>query len=210
MINKLIKTIAFCALTLNATGQTFEGKISYSNTYESKIANLKSEQLDMMMGTRQDYYIKSNSYKSVVNGSFLKMQLYEPLENKAYTLTGANDTLYWEDCSINKDEAIKYELQKNKEVILGITCDVLIIEGAKSKTYYYFNSKYGVDPELFKGHNYLNWYYTISKTKALPLKTVYDSEQFTLTSTATEIKEQKLEDNFFALPEKSKTAKAYW
>lgn len=210
MINKTILQTALILIALNTTAQTFEGKITYANDYQSKLANLKSEQLNAMMGTKQDYYIKGSNYKSVFNGAFTKMQLYKASENKSYTLTEKNDTLYWEDYSINKDEAVKYELQKNKETVLGITCDVLIVEAKKSKTYFYFNSKYSVNPELFKQHNYGNWFYTISKTKALPLKTVYETDQFILTSTATEIKEQKLEDNFFELLDKKKVAKAYW
>ena len=210
MINKIILQTALILIALNTTAQTFEGKITYANDYQSKLANLKSEQLNAMMGTKQDYYFKGSSYKSVFNGAFTKMQVYKAAENKSYTLTGKNDTLYWEDYSTNKDEAVKYELQKNKEIILGIACDVLIVEANKSKTYFYFSSKYSVNPELFKQHNYGNWYYTISKTNALPLKTVYETDQFILTSTATEIKELKLEDSFFEVPDKKKVAKAYW
>lgn len=208
--NKITVTILFCFIVLFANAQTFEGEITYRNSYQSKLTNLKSEQLNAMMGTKQDYYIKGSNYKSLFNGAFTKMQLYKASENKSYTLTGKNDTLYWEDYSTNKDEAVKYELQKNADTVLGIACDVLIIQANKSKTYFYFNSKYSVNPELFKGHNYGNWYYIISKTKGLPLKTVYETDQFILTSIATEIKEQKLEDNFFEIPDKKKAAKAYW
>jgi hypothetical protein len=195
---------------LNTEAQIFEGKITYINNYQSKLANLKSEQLNAMMGTKQEYFIKGNNYKSVFNGAFTKMQLYKASENKSYTLTGKNDTLYFEDYSINKDEAIKYELKKNQETVIGVLCDVLIIQASKSKTYFYFNSKYNIQPELFKQHNYGNWFYIISKTKALPLKTVYETDQFILTSVATEIKEVKLEDSFFEVLDKKKTAKAFW
>ena len=141
MINKIILQTALILIALNTTAQTFEGKITYANDYQSKLANLKSEQLNAMMGTKQDYYFKGSSYKSVFNGAFTKMQVYKAAENKSYTLTGKNDTLYWEDYSTNKDEAVKYELQKNKEIILGIACDVLIVEANKSKTYFYFTAQ---------------------------------------------------------------------
>jgi hypothetical protein len=209
-MKSLIFLVLLFTLIAETKAQSFEGEITYSNNYQSKLANLKSEQLNAMMGTKQVYYIKGSSYKSVFNGAFTKMQLYKAAENKSYTLTGKNDTLYWEDYSTNKDEAVKYELQKNKETILGVHCDVLIIEAKKSKTYFYFNSKFGVNAELFKGHNYGNWHYIISKTKALPLKTVYETDQFILTSTASEIKEVKLKDSFFELLDSKKTAKAYW
>lgn len=206
----ILLVIVLTAITNELKAQAFEGKITYSNSYQSKISALKNEQLNAMMGTKQDYYIKGGNYKSVFNGAFTKMQVYLNTENRSYTLTGKNDTLYWEDYGINKDEAIKYELQKNKEIILGIACDVLIVETKKSKTSFYFSRQYIVNPELFKQHNYGNWYYSISKTKALPLKIVYETQQFILTSTAVEIKEQKLDNGFFEVFDKKKIAKAYW
>jgi hypothetical protein len=211
-MNLSIKVIigVFLLISVHIKAQSFEGKISYNNYYQSKLANLKSEQLNAMMGTKQDFYIKGSSYKSVFNGAFTRMQIYKTSENKSYTLTGKNDTLYFEDYGINKDEAVKSELLKNQDTVMGIPCDVLIVETKKSKTYFYFNYQYSVNPELFKQHTYGNWYYTISKTMALPLKTVYQTEQFILTSTVIEIKEQKLEDAFFEIVDKKKVAIAFW
>ena len=190
--------------------QVFEGKIMYSNSYQSKIANYPSEQLNSLMGTQQAYVIKNGNYKSAFNGAFIKLQMYIGVENKSYTLTAKSDTLYWEDYSLNKDKAISYEIKTNQDTILGVACDVIIVQAEMSKTYFYYNSKYGINPELFTKHNYGNWYYIISKTKALPLKTVFENEQFIMTSVATEISPMQLEDNVFEIQNKSKIAKATW
>lgn len=190
--------------------QTFEGKISYTNSYKSKSPRLKDEQLATMMGTNQDYYIKGGNYKSVFNGTIVKMQLYKSVENRSYALTAKSDSLYWEDYSKNKDVATRFEVQKGKETVMGVLCDVLIVYTPKSKTSYYYNSKYGVNPALFNKHAYGNWYYVISKTKALPLKTISENEQFTLTSTAVNISPMKLEAKVFELPQKNKIAPATW
>ena len=99
---------------INMNAQSFEGKIMYSNNYQSKIANYPSEQLNNLMGTQQAYVIKDGNYKSTFNGSFIKLQIYRGDENKIYTLTAKSDTLYWEDCSLNKDEAFSYEIKKIK------------------------------------------------------------------------------------------------
>ncbi|WP_316838576.1 hypothetical protein [Pedobacter gandavensis] len=190
--------------------QFFEGTITYSNSYKSKSPQLKDEQLNEIMGTTQEYFIKGGDYKSIMNGSFLKMQLYRSTENRSYMLTGNSDIVYWEDYSKNKDVAIKYEVQKSKEIIMGIPCDVLVVYTPKSKSYYYFNKKYAVNPELFKQHIYGNWYYIISRTKALPLKTVYEDDQFVLTSTAIDITPKKLNANVFELSDKDKITPATW
>lgn len=190
--------------------QSFEGTITYSNSYKSKSPQLKDEQLNSMMGTTQEYYIKGGDYKSVFNGSFIKMQLYKNAENKSYSLTAKSDSLYWEDYGKNKDVAIKYQIDKGKETVMGVVCDVIIVYTAKSKTYYYYNKNYAINPELFTKHQYGNWYYIISKTKALPLKTVYEDEQFILTSTAIKITPTRLEGSIFTVSDKNKVAPATW
>jgi len=195
---------------LMCLAQSFEGTITYSNSFKSKSPSLKDEQLATMMGTKQEYSIKGGNYKSIFNGTFVKMQLYKNIENRSYTLTGKSDTLYWENYGVNKDAAIKYEVRNSNEKIMGLPCDLLIVQTPKSKTYYYYNKKYGINPELFKRQAYGNWYYIISKTKALPLKTVYENDLFVLTSTAVKISPVKLQISSFELPYKKKVAAANW
>jgi hypothetical protein len=202
--------IILCFIALTSSAQIFEGKIVYNNSYKSKIANLKDEQLNSMMGTKQEYHIKGNSYKSLFNGGFVKMQIYIGEENKSYTLTAKSDTLFWQDYAKNKEPAVNFEIQKGKDTLMNIPCDVMIVNTSKSKIYYYYNSEYAVNPEFFSNHNYGNWYYIISKTKALPLKTVYETDQFILTSTAVEILPMTLDKEFFNILDKNKTAPASW
>ena len=190
--------------------QTFEGKIIYANSYKSKSPQFKDQQLNAMMGTKQEYYIKGGDYKSVFNGSFIKMQLYKSVENKSYTLTGKSDSLYSEDYGKNKDVPTKYQIEKSKVTIMGLRCDVLIVFTPTSKLYYYYNKKYGVNPDLFKRHAYGNWYNIITKTKALPLKTIYETGQFTIISTAINITQQKLNNSVFEISDKNKVAPARW
>lgn len=190
--------------------QSFEGTIIYSNTYKSKSPQLKDEQLNSMMGTKQEYFIKGGDYKSIFNGSFIKMQLFKGAENRSYTLLAKSDTLYWEDCGKNKDLAVGYKIEKAEETVLGVSCDVLIVSTPKSKTHYYYNKKYGINPALFTKHQYGNWYFIISKTKALPLKTIYEDEQFILTSTAVKIIPMHLDDSTFSILDKNKVAPSMW
>lgn len=190
--------------------QDFEGMIVYSVNYESKSSDVTSDQLNSLMGTKQWYAIKGGNYKSVFNGNFIKLQIYRSDENRNYSLTAKSDILYYEDYSENKDKALSYEIKKNQDTIMGVPCDLIIVKAEKSKTFYYFNSSYKVNPELFKGHNYGNWYYMVSKTEALPLKTIMETEQFIMTSIATEVKPMQLKDNVFEIQNKDKIAPAYW
>ena len=85
----------------------------------------------------------------------------------------------------------------------------MIIQSEKSKTYFYYNKKYRVDVKLFSKHNYGNWFYITSKTNALPLKTVVETDQFILTSVATKVSAMELEDKAFEV-DKSKISEANW
>lgn len=209
MINKLsILLLFFCCMNIHS--QIFEGIFTYSINYESKSSNITSDQLNSLMGTKQWYAIKGGNYKSVFNGDFIKLQIYRNDENRNYNLTAKSDTLYYEDYSKNKDKALSYEIKKNQDTIMGIPCDLIIVKTKKSKISFYYSSDYKVSPESFKGHNYGNWHYIVSKTKALPLKTVTETEQFIMTSIATEVKPMQLNDNVFEIQNKDKIAPAYW
>ena len=72
---------------------------------------------------------------------------------------------------------------------------------------YYFNSKLSVDTKLFANHKFGNWFDYLSKSNALPLKSVIETAQFTIESIATEIKPMPLETKAFDLPTGIKTEK---
>jgi hypothetical protein len=183
-----------------ATAQSFEGVAVYQNTYVSKLPQLTNEQLNAMMGTKQEYSMKGGNYKSVFNGSFVQSQLYRQADNKMYMKMGNDEALYWTDGATNKDEVVDFKILKNQEEILGVMCDALVVTSKTNKVTVYFNSKYKIDPTLFKGHAYGNWNFIIEKTKALPLKTLLENAQFSLTSIAQEVKPAKVSDETFALP----------
>ena len=181
--------------------QSFEGQITYENSYTSKVPNITSEQFNVMMGTTQKYYIKGGKYKSITNGSFSKMQIYVPSENRLYNKLATSDTLIWSDVNINSDEAVDHEVKKDRAEILGYKCYTLMVRTKTGKAIYYFNKKIAVDPNLYKIHKYGNWDLILSLTKSLPLKIEMETQQFTFVSTAVEIKDMELEDSFFDLPE---------
>ena len=209
MINKLsILLLFFCCMNIHS--QSFEGMLVYSVNYESKTSNVTSDQLNSLMGTKQWYAIKGGNYKSVFNGSFIKLQIYRSDENRNYSLTAKSDTLYYEDYSKNKDKALSYEIKRNQDTIMGIPCDLIIVKAEKSTTSFYFNSGHKVNSELFTKHNYGNWHYIVSKTNALPLKTITETEQFIMTSIVAEVKPMQLKDDVFEIQNKERIAPAYW
>jgi hypothetical protein len=172
--------------------QTFEGKITYQNSYKCKIPNVTDEVFTAMMGASWEYSIKGASYRTSSNGTMLQWQLYLPKDNKLYTKFSNSPSIFWNDGAVNADSVLKTEL--NKDVIeLILTCKSGIQK-------YYFNSKFKIDPKLFENFRFGNWYAYVSTAKAMPLKMMIDSPQFTLESIATGIQEQKVNDQLFVLP----------
>lgn len=196
----LLSVLTLVVLT-GIKAQGFEGKIAYQNAYTSKIPNATSEQFTAMMGSTQEYFIKGDSYKSVMNGSYSQWQLYVPSENRLYSKLAVSDTLMWSDGNSNPDESVKYEIQKSEVEILGYKCDALVVQTKTGKTTYYFSKKIKVDPKLYENHQYGNWALVIGQIKSLPLKIEMETPQFTLVSEAIEVQEMELEDSFFDLPE---------
>ena len=191
-----------------SVGQSFEGKIVYSNSYKSKTTNVTDEQFTSMLGSTMDYYIKDGGYKAIVNGSLIQWQIYVNKDNKLYTKMANSDTLIWNDGATNPFEVVKSEINKGVTVILGYKCDELILTCKTGIQKYYFNTKFSVDPKLFVNHKFGNWFDFVAKSKSLPLKSIIEVDQFSIESIAIEIVPMNLEKTFFELPPNSVTKKS--
>lgn len=189
-----------CFLTITSYAQKFEGEIIYQNTYKSKIHSLTDEKFTSLMGSTQDYFIKDGWYKSISNGALLQWQIYVPTDNKTYTKMSNNEAALWTDAGSNSDSVISEILNKNVADILGYKCDELILNCKSGTQKYYFNSKLAIDSKMYVNHKYGNWYSFVSKSNAVPLKMEIDNAQFTMTSIATQVKSQKLQNSVFQLP----------
>lgn len=191
-----------------AFGQAFEGKIVYSNSYKSKNQQIPDQQWQTILGSTQEYFIKDSDYKSISNGSLMQWQLYVNKDNKLYNKMSNSEMAVWNDCNNQGDEVLKTEVNKGVTEILGYKCDEVVLFCKSGAQRYYFNPKLSVDPKLFINHKFGNWYQYLLLSKALPLKTVIETAQFTMTSVATEVKVEKLDVKQFQLPAGIQTQKS--
>ncbi len=195
----LIFTISLLAV-VTSFGQFFEGKIIYTNSYKSKIAQITDEQLTDMLGSTQEYLIKGGNYKSMVNGSMVQWQLYNNKDNRLYSKMAISDIVFWNDAGVQENKPINVKVNKNATEILGYKCDEVILTCESGVEKYYFNSTLSVDTKLFEKHKYGNWFDYLSASHALPLKSILETAEFSLVSEAKEVKPMKLADKEFALP----------
>jgi hypothetical protein len=206
---KNVALIVFLFLiSLHLLGQDFEGQIVYNNSYVSKNPKMSDQQWTTMMGSTQTYLIKGGDYKSVTNGTLLQWQLYINKENKLYLKMSNSETALWNDASVQGDEVLKAEVKKSVTDVLGFKCDEIILTCKSGLQKYYFSSKLAVDTKLYLNHKFGNWYDYLSKSNALPLKSIIETAQFTIESTATEIRPMKVDYKEFELPIGMKTEKS--
>jgi hypothetical protein len=180
----------------------FEGKIIYSNRFTSKVKNLSDEQLSMIVGTKQEYFIKGSSYKSILNGQSIVLQQYDHQNNRLYNKRYNVDTLYWFDASRNTDSIESFEIKVKVEKVLGKECNAIIMRTKSGITTIYYASSYQIDSKAYGKHKYNNWAFYLSQTNALPLKIVIENRQFKMESTATEITPLIFDETFFKMNEK--------
>lgn len=206
------KTLLFLIISVitavTVLGQSFEGKIIYANTYKSKSPQMTDQQWTLMMGSKQEYLIKGGNYKSIVNGTLVQWQLYINADNKLYSKMSNSETAFWNDGRVQGDEVLKVEVNKNVTEVLGYKCDEVILTCKSGVQKYYFNSKLAVDTKLFVNHKFGNFYDYLSKSNALPLKSIIEIAQFTLESVATDVKPMKIDSKEFELPAGIKTEKS--
>jgi hypothetical protein len=195
--------LPFIALVFSSCmleSQPFEGKIIYKASYKSNSLEVSSEQWAEMMGTRQEYFIKGGNYKSTFDGTFLQWQLYINKDNKSYGKMANAAEVVWSDAGVNTDSVLSVQLNKNVDTVLGYPCDEVILTCKSGVQKYYFNSTLKVDAAIYEKHIYGNWYAYLKEAQAVPLKIVISNEEFTMESTAVEVKAMALSDSDFELP----------
>lgn len=198
---RIASLVVALVLSASVSAQTFEGEIVYKTTYKSKVANLTDAQLTSMMGSSLEYFIKGDKYLSRTNGTYFQWQLYVPTDNKIYNKLSTSERATQVDASEVTDEIVKIAVKKGVAEVLGHKVDEIVITCKNSVETYLVSSRLAVDPKLFAKHRYGNWYDLLSTGKALPLKWTLDGPQFSLQTVATQIKEGKLDDKLFKLPE---------
>ena len=144
-MSKIFSIFIAIVVSSQLFAQPFEGKIIYKNSYKSKLSNVTDQQFNAMMGDTQEYFIDGGDYKTITNGTFFIWQLYLNADNKLYTKIANSEAILWNDGSINNDEIVKAELNKEVIEVLGYKCDELILTCKSGVQKYYFNSKFSID-----------------------------------------------------------------
>lgn len=184
----------------------FEGVITFEDTYSSSNPAVDIAAVNAQYGTKSEFYFKNGNYKQIYNGSVLKSLLFNSKENRSYIQSSASDTLFYLDCSESNETIVSSEIDNNKASVLGRNCSVLKIIandllGKPSRiSTYFFDESISINPDWFENVRYSSYDKLYAITKSLPIKTIHETENYTVTSVAVSVKKQVIDSSVFQLP----------
>ncbi len=196
-----LSIIAFCACLFvhDTQAQNFEGIITYNFTYKDKTGYFSPKEIKRLFGDRQIYYYKLGKYRSRLNGKWEKSSFYLG-GNKVSNTKKDIRAIMWVDAEAQPGEVLSYKITRHAKKIKRWNCDLLEVKTKEGTLYYYYHPRLSVEPDMYAMHHYRFLSYCISKTGALPIKFIYESDLEYLEIVAQDVNEKPIEENVFKLP----------
>lgn len=194
--------ILYMFMTIGSCYAQFSGKVTYKDSYESKMSNVSSSAFENFMGTKREFYLQGAFYKDIHYGEFESVMLYCGDVNRLYSYNIGADTIFWMDALGDTLSKISnFKIEESNERILGLKCKKLTIHSRLGTSIYFFSDLYPINPTDFKSHNLNFWNFYTANCKAIPLKIIYENKDIILTSTAISIDQGKLDSELFKIPQ---------
>ncbi len=208
----LILVLILCFLITKSQGQTFEGKIVYSVSYQHNKTHIRDSSLLIGLGTNEIFYIKNGDYFVTGNGLKKEWILYKSSTNKIYEKYLNNDTLFIIDAGVESEAILKkYHYRKSATIsdknnntsnTNSIKYDEYVFILASSIEYFYFNKKYSIDYKMFTNYKSEHLGKFIMLSHSIPLIRNFTIGEYNCNKNAVEIIPQKIKDDFFEIPKK--------
>lgn len=181
----------------------FEGIIEYHNTFIPKNNSIDSIALRVIFGQNATLYFKEGNFFEKYNDGIMLEQFYLKQTNKTYIKKNNSDTLYWFDCQQKGEPILKYQININKEEILGVMCDELVTYyKEKTISIYYNTDSLPINPKWYNKFTYSNKNFVTKQMKSMYLKYKIEYPDFIAIVTATSISKQKVDPRTFEISKK--------
>lgn len=182
------------------SNEYFEGIITFKNEYILKTGKVDSAYLKKIFGKNAKLTFKQGNYLESYDGGIFVEQIYIQNENRTYVKENQSDTLLWYACNRPGDKMLRSEINRKKEIILGIVCDELVNYYPKKTVRYYFNSDtLKIDPDWYRNFTDFNKNINASKMKAVYLKYSLEYPDFIVSTVATSITWKRIENSIFSI-----------
>lgn len=180
----------------------FEGQITFNFSYVIKTKNVDSAYLDKIFGTNAILTFKEGNFFETYDKGYIKTQIYNKNNNRTYLQKDFSDTLYWFDCGTEYEKPIHTNIHSKKENILGIECDELTTIYKNKTVRFYFNpDSLVINPIWYDKFTLSNKNINTKIMKSMYLKYQLDYPDFTVTASATFIKNQSIDSTIFNIPQ---------
>jgi len=190
---------------MSSCSKYFEGTINYKTEYSNVRAPMTVEMMKEQNGETSVLHFKKGNYLETYDAGEMKSQLFLRKEAKIYwESTYETNTYYWSRINLNNEEVLDYKITKNKETILGVVCDELMLKTNKGEKYYYYNSDYPIKAKWYEGFTDAQKNFASEKMEAMYLKFISKNKFFTTEVIATDIKPGKVSEDIFKLPADAK------
>ncbi len=178
---------------------SFEGKITFHVIMQTTADKKKYQSLKEVFGDTVIYTFSKGRYAmEYIDG---KVEYIKYLrDNNQYRKMAWLDTLYFQDAVLENSTLYSVLEEKTDFKVLGRKLNMVSIITDNFKKYYYYDPNMHMNPEYFKKHTfgYENKYYEIAKAPYIYAEIEYEDLKIVLK--AISIKEMKIDDKFFKLP----------
>jgi len=196
----------FSLFLIQANAQSFEGIIKYKMTLNNPNSEVRSD-TDFYESLGKDavryvkFYIKGDRYKSY-NKTTKSIELYDPESNQIYYYKAKMDSAMVVNALVKHERITDYSVVEAGEMVDDIKCSTLVIEAFKAINKYHYNTNhYPVDKNLFSRHLYGHLAEYFEESGAIPLKIEMHNFIRNVTWEAVKIKEKKVADRHFTIPD---------
>jgi len=183
----------------------FEGKITYEVSVVSKTNNISTQNLQKLYGTKMIKYFKNGNFKMSYNGEDINTVYFIRNENKEYDYINSIDTLFITPYNEEKRTLLNSKFDNSEKIILDRKCNLLIHELEDTKNFYWYDPSLYINPENYKNSKFSFTDIYFEQAKSPWLKYIYAGKNITITYTAIQITEEKLDDTIFNLPDLPKS-----
>lgn len=186
--------------------QFFSGEITYEKRIIPTSDSLDIDQLrDAWLGDSFNYIISNGRYKSSYykDGILTYSYLYDNESKRMYDERADKPYITFRDSRKTSVEPDQSQIFSDSiTTILGHTAYMVAYESTnKTKTYY--SDDIRVDASQYEGHQVGNWYNKLKEVNgAISLKTIIEHEGYTEITEVIDIKNRKVSDEEFQLPDK--------
>ena len=196
--------ILFFSFSMSLLGQSFEGEIIFEIKYfrVDSGEEVRHNDLKNIAGYKSIFLTKDGYEKQITDSQLNSVTIFSSSENRFYYKDSPkNDTLFFRDLKKSYNTPFEYEIENNADTIAGYSCNKLIYKSGDGLAHFYFAPELRKNPKYSKNFRAFNKNKIDEMMKSYCLRYDIYAGELIIRAVAIEVKERKLSNKEFILPE---------